>query len=50
MILRPIRYMSDKVEAVIKPLTKGTELELGIEFKSTTASLSPSSHLRVCAG
>ncbi|MCB0493684.1 MAG: PD40 domain-containing protein [Cyclobacteriaceae bacterium] len=35
--------MSDKVEAVIKPLTKGTELELGIEFKSTTASLSPSS-------
>jgi hypothetical protein len=35
--------MSDKVEAVIKPLTKGTELELGIEFKPTTASLSPSS-------
>ncbi|MFZ1806611.1 MAG: hypothetical protein WAU36_05290 [Cyclobacteriaceae bacterium] len=34
--------MSDKVEAVIKPLAKGTELNLGIEFEPTTANLSAS--------
>lgn len=35
--------MSDKVEAVIKPLAKGTELELAIEFEPATSSLSASS-------
>jgi hypothetical protein len=35
--------MSDQVEAVIKPLSPGTELELGIEFEPTTSGLSPSS-------
>lgn len=35
--------MSDKVEAVIKPLAKGTELELGIEFEPRTSNLSNSS-------
>ncbi|MEQ8362211.1 MAG: hypothetical protein RH948_05025 [Cyclobacteriaceae bacterium] len=34
--------MSDNVEAVIKPLSKGTELELGIEFEPATSGLSPS--------
>lgn len=35
--------MSDKVEAEIKPLTKGTTMELGIEFEANSAALSASS-------
>ena len=35
--------MYDQVEAVIKPLSKGTELELGIDFEPASSNLSASS-------